>query len=326
MLIAALLAFGLFLSAYFSGSETGFYRITRVRLLLDAKSGSWIAKSLLWLVARPTIVVATVLIGNNIANYLVSLGLVLASKSLLTDSSQWLQTLLPVLATPLLFIYGELLPKYLYYNAPYALSTRGAPLMVLCSALFFPISCLVIGLEFAWHRLLGSEHARTKFTLERQELQRVMMEGQEAGILRPVQRELSQNLFTYGRRPIRQFAMPLRAIPSFPLPAEGIREISEETKSEILQAARRHRRKYVGLTDESGKGLLGCLAVSDLVLARSLTIQKLPVYRAKASESSIHVLTQMQSSGCPFAQVEAANGQILGIVPRERLVSLLVSE
>jgi len=39
MLIFALLAIGMGLSAFFSGSETGFYRVTRVRLVMDAKSG-----------------------------------------------------------------------------------------------------------------------------------------------------------------------------------------------------------------------------------------------------------------------------------------------
>ena len=109
--VLALLLAGIFLSAFFSGSETGFYRVTRVRLLMDAKSGNLVARSLLWLVERPTIVVATVLIGNNIANYLVSLGLVLLGQQVLSGTGV-VETFLPVLATPFLFIYGELLPKY----------------------------------------------------------------------------------------------------------------------------------------------------------------------------------------------------------------------
>ena len=40
-MIAAVVLFlvGVFLSAFFSGSETGFYRATRVRLTMDAMSG-----------------------------------------------------------------------------------------------------------------------------------------------------------------------------------------------------------------------------------------------------------------------------------------------
>ena len=43
---------GIFLSAFFSGAETGFYRVTRVRLLLDGLGGDPIARTLLWLTNR----------------------------------------------------------------------------------------------------------------------------------------------------------------------------------------------------------------------------------------------------------------------------------
>ena len=65
-----LLAVGVFLSAFFSGSETGFYRASRFRVVLSALDGDRIAKRLLWLVNNPSLFVATTLIGNNVANYL----------------------------------------------------------------------------------------------------------------------------------------------------------------------------------------------------------------------------------------------------------------
>ncbi|MEM7475288.1 MAG: CNNM domain-containing protein [Planctomycetota bacterium] len=323
MIIAAcLLAAGIFLSAFFSGSETGFYRVTRVRLLMDAKTGSLIARSLLWLIERPTVVVATVLIGNNIANYLVSLGLVLLGQQLLSGIGV-LQTFLPVLATPFLFIYGELLPKYLYYNAPYALSRRGAPLMVLCAGLFLPISILVIALERAWQKLIGIDGSQSKLSLERQELQRVMMEGQEAGILVPSQQELAQNLFTYGGRPVRQFAIPARALPI---------ASTDTSPEEMLQLAKRMKQKFIGIRetsaiDEANDGeLQGCIAVSDLLLCSEEHPETLPVLSVENTESTIQVLLRMQGSASPLAQVCDAKGKLVGIIYRERLNALLVTE
>ena len=69
---------GLLLSAFFSGSETGFYRATRLRLVLDALGGDRIARALVWLGNRPMLFVATILVGNNLANYLTSLAVVIA--------------------------------------------------------------------------------------------------------------------------------------------------------------------------------------------------------------------------------------------------------
>ena len=77
-LVLLLLSVGAFLSALFSGSETGFYRVTRVRLLLDGLGGDPVARMLLRLTNHPALFVATTLIGNNVANYVMSLGIVLA--------------------------------------------------------------------------------------------------------------------------------------------------------------------------------------------------------------------------------------------------------
>jgi putative hemolysin len=317
MMVLALLALGVLMSAFFSGSETGFYRVTRVRLMMDAMSGSLIARSLMWLAARPTLVVATVLIGNNIANYLVSYALVLASQQYLAAWGESLHALVPILATPFLFIYGELLPKYLYYNAPYYLSTRGAPLLVFCAALFLPISIFIIAVESVWLHLVGGKSVRFRYSLERQELQRVMMEGQEAGILKPVQRELTQNLFTYGVRPVRQFALPLRALP---LAREGA------SREEILSLATRSKQKYVGVLDPTGKRLIGCYAVGDIILRTDQLPQPLRICQVQASDSILQVLSQMQAHACPLARIVDSRGNQIGVVSRERLSALILSE
>lgn len=327
MIAFLILTAGVFLSAFFSGSETGFYRVTRVRLLMDSKSGRRAAKFLLWLVGKPSLVVATVLIGNNVANYLVSLGLVLASQSILGGWSESVQVLLPVLATPLLFIYGELLPKYLYYNAPYALSMRGAPLMLLCTLVFLPLSGVIVAAERLWRMAFGSGDEQSRVELERKELQRVLLEGHEVGVLAPAQRDLAQNLFTFGPRPVRQFAIPLRAFPV-------VDENSDRAHS--LEACRRTKQKLVGVRDaattssaqsarRATERLTGCFLVSDLVLFSEDQPEIQPVLTVPADQSSIEVLAQLQSAGCPMAQIEDAKKNVIGVVLRERLTMQLAS-
>ncbi len=318
MLGVCLLILGIGLSAFFSGSETGFYRVARVRLVMDAKSGNWVARALLWFISRSSVVVATVLIGNNLANYLVSLGLLLASQSVLARSGDWLSTLLPVLMTPFLFIYGELLPKYLYYQVPYRLLRLGAPLMLMSAALFAPVSIIVIGLEFLWQRVAGPSPSKTGSSLARQELQRVLTEGQEAGVVLPIQREIAQNLFIYGVRPVRQFCVPLRAIALVASSAE---------RDEVLSQSRRFGQAIVGVTDGTKQNLIGCYLVSDLLLStQDSPLPMQPVCRVKAADSNIQVLTRLQSSHSPIAQVADAQGRSIGVVTRERLTALLLSE
>ncbi|MCA9193067.1 MAG: DUF21 domain-containing protein [Planctomycetales bacterium] len=318
MITSLLLLVGLALSAFFSGSETGFYRVTRVRLVMDAKSGSWVARALLWMVTRTTLVVATVLIGNNVANYLVSFGLTLLSQQFLSGWGERIQMFFPVLVTPFLFVYGELLPKYLFYQMPYRLLRAGAPLMLFCTILFLPVSFVVLVLDWLWRKLFGRNQTVSSTTLERQELQRVLMEGQEAGVLLPIQREIAQNLFTFGVRPVRHFTVPLRAIATV---AQGA------TREEMLAAAQRMKQNVVAVLGDSQQSLVGCYHITDLLLCTSNeTPEMLPVLRAQAVDSNVQILTQLHHLHSPLAVVFDHSEKVLGVVTRTRLSDLLLSE
>jgi|GEM_PF-384795 len=347
-MIAAILitCLGIALSAFFSGSETGFYRVTRVRLEIDAKEGQLVARGLHWLATKANLVVATVLIGNNIANYLVSLGLVLISARILAPDSQ-LESALPLLMTPVLFIYGELLPKFLFYQAPYRLLRLGAPVMLLCTILFMPVSIFVLLLETISGWLNPRETPGPTASRERQELQRVLVEGQEAGVVLPIQREIAQNLFTYGGRPIRFFATPLRALPL----------VTPETSiEEVLQLASARRQSMVGVSNDS-KNLLGYYDISELLLAQETDSageqnasllesaqenqaageqaadgQAIAVNSwktigtAKSTETTITVLIRMQSQQQALVQILDPNGKPMGVVAKERLTALLLEQ
>ena len=82
--LAALLLFllGLRLSAFYSGTETGFYRVSYLRLTIDAHAGDRVARRLMWFAHHPSYFVATTLVGNNIANYMTTLAIGLAVVSI----------------------------------------------------------------------------------------------------------------------------------------------------------------------------------------------------------------------------------------------------
>ena len=127
MIIAALLfLIGLTLSAFFSGCETGLYRVSRTRLVLDGLSGSASARGIVWLLNRPAMFVATTLVGNNLANYVTSLSMVMAVAAMF-GANPSVELLGPVLMTPVVFVFGELLPKYLFYHAPVQTDQIGRP-------------------------------------------------------------------------------------------------------------------------------------------------------------------------------------------------------
>ena len=143
MVAIGLFMVGMLLSAFFSGAETGLYRVTRVRFVVDALEGDRVSRRLLWLTNHPSVFVAMALVGNNLANYFVSLGIILGTEDLFPSSNHWPELLAPILLTPLVFVYGESLPKTVFYESPNRMTRRVGPALLAATVLFAPIIALL---------------------------------------------------------------------------------------------------------------------------------------------------------------------------------------
>ena len=205
--IFALLLLGIFLSGFFSGSETGFYRASRVRIVIASLDGDRMSKALVKLINNPALFVATTLIGNNVANYVTSLAIVLMAREIQVSSLG--EMLAPILLSPLLFVYGELLPKNLFYQAPNFLLRLAAPLFLIFAIVFAPVAAVLWAMSWVLGWLLGQSPKKIRLTLARKELQEVFEEGLEAGILHPTQRHLAQSFFLVAARPVGEYCQPL---------------------------------------------------------------------------------------------------------------------
>lgn len=101
---------GITASALFSGLEIGMYRINRVRLHLLAQQGQSSAKTIAGLIRSKSALLATLLIANNLANHISSSATSIVLES--WDLSPWQVIGVSCLViTPILFVFGETLPK-----------------------------------------------------------------------------------------------------------------------------------------------------------------------------------------------------------------------
>ena len=142
-IVVVLFITGMALSAFFSGTETGYYRATRARLTMDAAGGNLISRGLIWLANNPVMFVATVLVGNNVANYLVSESIVRGTQVLIGTGNSAINLLATILFAPVIFVYGELLPKDLFYQAPNRLLKAGGAIFLFCCILFLPVTAIL---------------------------------------------------------------------------------------------------------------------------------------------------------------------------------------
>jgi CBS domain containing-hemolysin-like protein len=301
-----LFLFGLVLSAFFSGSETGLYRVSRTRLVLDGLGGSRGARALIWLLNRPTIFVATALVGNNLANFLTSFALVLGIGVLFVDSSL-AEMLGTILMTPIVFVFGELLPKHWFFQAPYRLLNRIRPVLLLATVLFLPVSLLLALLAAALHALTGQTPFRLRLAMARGELAQVLRAGEEAGILHSGQRSLAEQLFDVGNRLAVSFAVPLDRLAAVDLP------IDQETKA----AARRQNHPIV-LVRRKGR-IVGYLRYSELVTGEQ-QVEIRPVIRVTLTERHLPTLLQLYDEASEVALLCDERNQPKSVVTRRQLL------
>ena len=313
-----LLLAGVFLSAFFSGNETGFYRASRVRLVMDGLDGDWVSRYLLKFANNPTLFVATTLVGNNVANYLTSLAIVLLTRSVYLDDPGLAEMLAPILFAPFLFVYGELLPKHLFYNAPNRLLRRSGVLFLGFTLLFTPIAVILWGLARMLERILGKSPDKVRLMLARQELQEVLVEGQQAGILHPTQRHLGQNFFLVASNPVRSVCTPLAKTLPIAMGTEN---------SLAIRHARKHELADIPLYQTNRNNIVGYVRTIDLLLKNQPdgTIRNVQTM-SEINEEEVfgEALLRMQTNRETIARVIRENGQTIGLLSIDQLTDPLL--
>jgi CBS domain containing-hemolysin-like protein len=311
-----LLLVSIFLNAFFSGTETGFFRLNRVRLVLDAIEGDRISKLLLRFSNDPSLYVSCGLIGNNVANNLIALSVVILAQQV--SDSRSLELIAPLLLTPFLFVYGDLLPKSLFFAAPNRLLRKAAPLYLFFFVIFSPVIAVLWALARLIQSILGHSPEQVRLTLARHELEQVLREGQEVGLLQPIQRRMAQNFFLVAERPIGQLCLPLHRIHSLP---------RDTSVRQAISFAQRFKLPLIVIHGERRTELLGYVRTVDLILTRDangVSDQLRPLVEIKAQDHLGEALMRMQSQRTELAQVINDSGQPLGVISLDGLIQPLL--
>jgi putative hemolysin len=317
-LIGACLVFliGLSLSAFFSGNETGFYRLSFVRLNIDAQSGDRVTQKLLWFARNPSYFVATTLIGNNVANYLTTLSIGIATMTIIQSDSGWIEIAGTLLLAPVIFIFGELVPKNLYFRSPHRLLRRDAYWFSMFYRLFLPVSFPLIWIAKLFESLKGTSDRQIDLVLGRKRLVQVLDQGRQEGLLTDIQSRLIDGLMHTASQPVIDSLIPARWILGL-----------EETASpqEVLDYARRYGLTSVTLKREgSTDDWYGYVRVLEVTLDQSSLTKKIRTMpEINASDSKLNALRQLKSFGERFGVVKDSQ-TVLGIVSEHGLVEQML--
>lgn len=251
--IIAILA-GFLFSALFSGVETGSYMINRIRLRRRELERRRSALVLSRLLRSPHIFVFTVLIGNNIAIYLLSKEVT----DLYLDGGMAGQTLfgfIPwnaemaatlTLVFPL-FIFGEVVPKNLFRKKADLLMYRLAGPMRLLVWLFQPFTWPLDRLFRLLTRGRNEEAGRELHRLSPDGLKEYFSEGARAGLISSDQNRMMDNVTSMHSVPVRNLMTPLKKIPSLPAEATVADFKRLAARRNCAYAILMHRHAVVGM-------------------------------------------------------------------------------
>ncbi|QDV21494.1 hypothetical protein Pan153_61840 [Gimesia panareensis] len=312
----ALFAIGIRLSALFSGSETGFYRVSFLRLNIDANEGDPIAKRLCWFAQNPSYFVATTLIGNNLANDLVTIAISMGIAAVFQETGGRAEIVTTILFTPIIFIFGELVPKNLYYRAPTMLLKRYCRWFDFFYRAFWIISVPLVSITRLLEQFSPDRNKPAQLVLGRQRLVKVLEEGHLEGVLGNAQKQLVRGMFNTAAQSIRKVMIPQAAI-------KGVTRKTDT--ADIIQLAQQNQISYIPIRAEHQSEWTSYIKLVDLITSPSPIIPA--VYnmpRLQVDYSMLEALYLLRNSSSAFGAIYQNNTQI-GIVSQLDLVKALCS-
>ncbi|MHC4107138.1 MAG: CNNM domain-containing protein [Planctomycetota bacterium] len=201
---------GVSLSALYSGLETGIYTINRVRLVVLANRHDRAAKRLQLETDRPNRLLGTLLVGNNVANYMGTYGVAAILDSLAFTPGQAI-VINAGLLVPLLFVFGETLPKDLFRTHTDRWTYRLSGVLVLSRWLFTACGLLPVvrATGAVAGRVLGT--APDAAASARQHISQLIKEGVGVGVLSEAQTTLADRALALRDRTVSAEMVPWRA-------------------------------------------------------------------------------------------------------------------
>ncbi|MEK6798614.1 MAG: CNNM domain-containing protein [Planctomycetota bacterium] len=313
---------GLLLSGFFSGAEIGIYRANRLRLHLAVRRGDAGARRLARLLDDEQAALSCTLIGTNAANYATTTAVAYAFAHLLGLGDDQVQFYTIVLVTPVIFVFGEVVPKNLFQLHADALMSRTSRFLSATQRAFRALGLIALSSGFAriGNRLAGGVGTRGRAVDPRRRMAQLLQEalaGQDVSDSRSL---LVDRVVQLSERPVRSMMIPLRRV---------ITIHAESDLSELIRVAEANEFVRLPVVDSRGTRVVGVLKVDKalrddqwkIVQERATAALTLPPNEIVAS-----AIRRMRDARQELAVVADAAGRCLGVVTMRDLLQGIIGD
>lgn len=322
IILIALVFAGLAWSAFFSGAETGSYSVNAIRLRVTSERGSSQARRLQNLLEDREGLITVTLIGTNIANYLTTtFTAMLLSRAAAGMTTAEIEIYTTVILTPVVLVFGEILPKNLFRISADRLMLRcGLPLQIGYSVAR-SIGVLA-ALKWLSTRVIGwsvGNRAEAPLSSPRAEVLALLKEGVATGAVTDQQSELMDRVLMLASVPVGAAMVPLEDVVSVP---------PTVTRENVLAVIRHHPHTRYPVMDAPRRRVLGVLDAYEFLAAGRSTSERFQeeAIQLSPTASVANTLRRMREQQRTFGIVVDRWGNCIGVVTVKDLVEEIVGD
>ncbi len=231
------LAFFLFFSALFSGSEVALFSLDKRTLEENDGRRKLINRYLLSLLANPHRLLVTILLGNTLVNVAASIVAVTLAIDLAHKYGISLELALTaqiVILTLLIILLSELTPKVWASKHPYKFSKLVAVPLYWIAVLVYPFSKIIT--EFFTFAMSNFKIDKGKTAIKTEELEHLAKISAEKGTIEEEEQELIHGIVEFGRVTVKEIMTPRVDIKAVPVDAkydDVIKIVNESGRSRL---------------------------------------------------------------------------------------------
>jgi putative hemolysin len=319
---ASLAAIGLLGSALYSGLETGIYRLNRIRLHLRVSRSDRNALLLSKMTTNPNRMLGSLLIGNNVANYSASMGITALLEA--ASLGEWqIIGITAILLTPLLFVFGEVLPKDFFQNFTDRATYRFARFLWYTQKLLLVTGLLpvtdLLSRGIAW--ALGASQEYRLSLHPRRVVTKLIQEGAGTGVISLYQSDIINRVLHPTERRVVDAMVPWDSVIRFRIdqPIEAFWSLVDRSP---------HSR--FPITDRGGKPI-GFVHLLDVMVHHAEACPPLETIVTEAPQlpkktSLREALVRLQEARTAMGFVVDSRDHVIGIVTAKDLVEPIVGE
>jgi putative hemolysin len=320
-LYLVLLVICLFLSAFFSSSETAFISLQKIRVqhLVNTKVRG--AKRVAKMMEKPEKFLSTVLLGNNLVNTAAAALATFLAISFWGD--QWGVLIATVVVTIVLLIFCETTPKTIATRHPEKMSLAFIGLIEALAWIFTPIVFVLSWIASGFAKLLGGK-AVPKSLASEEEIRTMISMGHKEGTVEQEEAEMLHNVFEFGNRPVLEVMVP----------RTEVIWLTKGTKiSDFFKLYAENPLSRFPVYEDNMDNVVGILAVKDILMAQAKgqingksTIDDLirPAYFAPETKRVSELFTEMRDENYRMTVVVDEFGGTAGIVSLSGLMEEIV--